>query len=316
MQTRRVGNSGLSVSMIGLGTLGWATQVDEYLALDQLKAFYDAGGTLVETSPIYGAGQAQALVGKTVESSRVRSHFVLASRAGCVLEGTERRIDVSRSGLISQLDATLTDLRTDYLDLWQLDRWDPQVPLDETVSALAYALQSGKVRHIGVSNLASWQTAFIYARLSQVAPGFTLTSNQNEYSLLNRKAEADLIPASQHMGIGVLACAGLGRGVLSGKYRGGVPADSRAAHGDWEGYVGAYLTAGHKLIVEALARAADGLGAPMSHVALTWLWSKPQVAAAIVGCRTVAQLKELLDATQLELPPPISTALDDVSQEA
>ncbi len=316
MQTRRVGNSGLSVSLLGLGTLGWATQVDEYVALDQLKAFYDTGGTLIETSPIYGAGQAQGLVGKAIESSRVRSHFVIASRAGCAIRDGQRVIDVSRAGLIAQLDATLRDLRTDYLDVWQLDRWDESVPLEETLSALAYAVNSGRVRYLGLSNIAAWQVTLISATLPQFSPGLSVASTQNEYSLLNRKIEVELGPAVAHLGVGQLACAALGRGVLTGKYRSGVPTDSRGAHGDWEGYVSAYLDADRGRIVEALARAADGLGALSSHVALAWLWQKPQVAAAIVGCRTVEQLRSLLPATELDLPSPISSALDDVSQEA
>lgn len=316
MQTRRVGVSGLSVSTIGLGTLGWATQVDQYVALDQLKAFYDAGGTLIDTSPVYGAGKAQPLLGQVVETSRARSRFVLAARAGCVLRDGQRVVDVSRSGLLSQLDATLADLRTDYLDLWQLDRWDESIPLDETLSALAFAVQSGKVRHIGVSNLTAWQTALIHARFASFNTGVSPVASQSEYSLVNRKIERELVPALGHLSMGIIACAGLGRGVLTGKYRAGVPADSRAAHPDWEAYVSAYLGADQSHVVQALARAADAFGVPASHVALAWLWQRPHVASVVVGARTVAQLTESFAAVTLELPEPISQALDDVSQEA
>ena len=316
MQTRRVGESGLSVSTVGLGTLGWATQVDEYVALDQLKAFYDAGGTLIDSSAIYGAGKAQPLLGKTLESSRVRGTFVLAARAGCVLREGQRVVDVSRSGLMAQLDATLADLRTDYLDLWQLDRWDSSVPLDETLSALAFAVQSGRVRHVGVSNLTAWQTALVHARFSTFNTGVSLIGSQSEYSLLNRKPEAELVPALEQLSMGLIACAGLGRGVLTGKYRAGVPADSRAAQPDWEAYVSAYLGTDQAHVVQALARAADAFGVPAGHVALAWLWQRPQVASVVVGARTVAQLNEAFGASTLELPEPISQALDDVSQEA
>lgn len=316
MQTRRVGVSGLSVSTIGLGTLGWATQVDQYVALDQLKAFYDAGGSLIDTSAVYGAGNAQPLLGQVVETSRARARFVLAARAGCTLIGGRRVVDVSRSGLLSQLDATLADLRTDYLDLWQLDRWDASIPLDETLSALAFAVQSGRVRHVGVSNLTAWQTALVHARFSAFNTGVALVGSQSEYSLLNRKIEAELVPALDQLAMGLIACAGLGRGVLTGKYRGGVPADSRAASPDWEAYVSAYLGANQAHVVQALARAADAFGVPSSHVALAWLWQRPQVASIVVGARTVAQLTEAFAAASLELPEPISLALDDVSQES
>lgn len=316
MQTRRVGNSGLSVSVIGLGTLGWSSQIDQYVALEQLKAFYDAGGTLIDTSPVYAAGKSQALVGATIETSRVRSRFVLAARAGYAVRDGQRVLDVSRAGLLTQLDETLKELRTDYLDLWQLDRWDRSVPLAETLSALAFAVQSGRVRYVGVSNLPAWQMALAHATFASFNTGVNLVSSQQEYSLLNRKAEAELLPAVGQLQMSHFACGALGRGVLTGKYRSGIPADSRAAHPDWEAYVAAYLDEDHAHIVQALLRASEGLGVPASHVALAWLWRRPQVASAIVGARTVQQFTELLDAPDLELPEPISSALDDVSQEA
>lgn len=316
MQTRRVGNSGLSVSILGLGTLAWGSQIDEYVALEQLKAFYDVGGTLIDTSPMYAGGKAQTLLGTTIESSRARSRFVLASRAGGVIRDGQRMVDVSRSGLLSQLDATLKDLRTDYLDMWQLDRWDSSVPLEETLSALAYAVQSGRVRHVGVSNLSSWQTALVHAQFGKFNTGVEVVSAQREYSLLNRKPETELLPAVEHLGMGFIACAGLGRGVLTGKYQTGIPSDSRAANRDWEPYVSHYLGNHSGLTVQALVRAADGLGVPPSHVALAWLWRRPPVSSAVVGVRTAAQLTELIDAMSLDIPEPISSALDDVSQEA
>ena len=316
MQFRRVGNSGLSVSILGLGTLGWGTQVDEYGALDQLKAFHDVGGTLIDSSPIYGSGKAQELLGSSLASSKVRDRFVIASRAGVAMNAGQRIVDVSRSGLIRQLDATLATLQTSYLDLWQLDRWDTSVPLAETLSAMAFAISSGRVRHIGVSNLSAWQTMLVASEFESFGTGVSVVSSQSEYSLVQRRAEHELVPALKHQGMGQIACAPLGRGVLTGKYRTGIPADSRAAHADWEPYVSAYLGAESTRVVEAVTRAADGLGANSAHVALAWLWAHEQVASAVVGARTPNHIAELAAAVNLDIPEPIVAALDDVSREA
>src|SRR5690606_15072748 len=130
---------------------------------------------------------------------------------------------------------------------------------------------------------------------------------------LHREPEAEIIAAAEHLGMGVLCWSPLGRGVLSGKYRGGIPADSRAADAHWEAFVQSYLTAEKARVVEAVAKAADGLAVPMSHVALAWVRDRPAVSAVVVGARTVAQLQENLAAEQLTLPPQIADALTDVS---
>ena len=138
-------------------------------------------------------------------------------------------------------------------------------------------------------------------------------SNQVEYSLLRRDAEDSVIPAAEHLGMGVLAWSPLGRGVLTGKYRGGIPGDSRAADSGWEQFVAPYLDGDRAGVVEALARAADGLEVTMSHVALAWLLGRPAVAAVLLGARTASQLSESLAAEDVELPDEIVQALDDVS---
>jgi aryl-alcohol dehydrogenase-like predicted oxidoreductase len=140
-----------------------------------------------------------------------------------------------------------------------------------------------------------------------------LVSNQVEYSLLRRDAEDSVIPAAEYLGMGVIAWSPLGRGVLTGKYRGGIPGDSRAADSGWEQFVAPYLDDDRTGVVEAVARAADGLEVTMSHVALAWLLGRPTVAAVLLGARTSAQLSESLAAEDVELPAEIIQALDDVS---
>jgi aryl-alcohol dehydrogenase-like predicted oxidoreductase len=137
-----------------------------------------------------------------------------------------------------------------------------------------------------------------------------------EYSLVNRDPEDEVTDAASHLGLGVLAWSPLGRGVLTGKYRGGVPSDSRGATPGWDAFVGAYLTPAKSGVVEALARASEGLGVTIAHVAIAWLLERPTVSAAIIGARTTAQLQENLASEDLTLPPEIVQALDDVSEAA
>jgi aryl-alcohol dehydrogenase-like predicted oxidoreductase len=308
MQYRRVGISGLSVSQLGLGTMGFGSSVDELDAEEQLRVFLDAGGTLVDTAPIYGDGRTEPMLGALLSKVGVRADVVLSGKAGLAYRGGTVVRDASRRTLLDQLDQTLRDLGTDHLDLWQVHRWDEATPLDETLATLEFALTSGRARYVGVSNFNGWQLATAAAGL-----GARLVSNQVEYSLVRRDIEDEVIPAAEHHGIGIIAWAPLGRGVLTGKYRTGIPGDSRAADTRWEGYVRPYLSTDRAHIVEAVAKAADGLEVTMSHVALAWLLKQPVVAAALIGARTTAQLSESLATEEVDVPDEIIRALDDVS---
>ncbi|MGZ6788310.1 MAG: aldo/keto reductase, partial [Nocardioidaceae bacterium] len=186
-------------------------------------------------------------------------------------------------------------------------------PLEETLTALDYAITTGRAAYVGVSNYNGWQSAQA-ATWQRAVPGrATLASNQVEYSLLNRKVEAETIPAAQALGLGVLPWSPLGRGVLTGKYRSGTPADSRAASPHFANFVGTYLTDHNARVVEAVARAAEGLDWSPLEVALTWVRDRPGVTAPIVGARTAAQLRGSLTVEECALPAEIVAALDDVS---
>lgn len=308
MQYRRVGTSGLSVSQLGLGTMGFGGAVDELDAEDQLRVFLEAGGTLVDTAPIYGDGRTEPMVGALLSKLGARTEVVLSGKAGLAYrDGNVVRVASLRT-LLDQLDQSLSDLGTDHLDLWQVHRWDENTPLDETLGTLEHALTTGRARYVGVSNFYGWQLATAAA-----GPGPRLISNQVEYSLLRRDIEDEVVPAAEHHGISVIAWAPLGRGVLTGKYRTGIPGDSRGADTRWEGYVRPYLSTSRAHIVEAVAKAADGLEVTMSHVALAWLLRQRTVASALIGARTTAQLSESLATEDVEIPDEIIQALDDVS---
>lgn len=314
MQLSRLGGSGLEVSRLALGTMSWGAAVDEYVADEQLVAFLDAGGTLLDTAPIYGDGACEELIGSLLAKHGARDRIVLAGKAGVVRRDGRVVTDGSLRSLLQQLDRSLADLGTDHLDLWQVHRWDDTVPVDETMAALDQAVRAGKVRYAGISNYAGWQTVAAQHAYSRLGGGVPLVSTQIEYSLLHRSPEIEVLPAAQHAGLGVLAWSPLGRGVLTGKYRAGVPADSRAADARWEAFVAPHLTSSKLRVVDALAAAAEGLGASISHVALAWLRDQQAVASAIVGARTTAQLLESLGSEQLELPAEITAALSDVSE--
>jgi aryl-alcohol dehydrogenase-like predicted oxidoreductase len=313
MQQRFLGATGLSVSRLGLGTMTWGRDTDEHEAREQLAAFVGAGGTLVDTAAGYTDGDSERLIGSLIGDVCERDDIVLATKAGIGRRKGERFTNASRGHLVSSLDASLGRLGVDHVDLWQVHTWVDDAPIEETLSALDYAVTSGRAAYVGISNYNGWQSAQA-ATWQRAVPGRTrIASNQVEYSLLNRAVEAETIPAAQALGIGVLPWSPLGRGVLTGKYRGGTPADSRAASPHFSSFVGRYLDDFSQRVVEAVARAADGLGYSSLEVALAWVRDRPGVTAPIIGARTAAQLRESLTVEECELPAEIIAALDDVS---
>lgn len=315
MQERSVGATGLSVSRLGLGTMTWGRDTDEHEARDQLIAFAEAGGTLVDTAAAYGGGAAEELVGSLIGDVMARDEVVLATKAGISARRGGRTHNTSRGHLLATLDASLKRLRTDHVDLWQVHVWSDEAPLEETLSALDHAVSSGRASYVGISNYSGWQTSWAAAWQRAVPGRAPLASTQVEYSLLNRSIEAEVVPACAALGLGIFPWSPLGRGVLTGKYRTGTPADSRAASNHFAGFVGSYLTERSAGIVEAVARAADGLGWSPLQVALVWVRDRPGVVAPIVGARTAVQLQASLGTDELALPPEIADALDDVSAE-
>lgn len=311
MQRRRVGSSGLEVSRIGLGTMTWGEDTDIDGATAQLTTFVDAGGTLVETADGYGDGVAQETLGAVLAGSVPREYVVVAGRA--TLPGGPLGDGAARGALLAGLESTLKRLGTDHLDLWQLPAWDAAVPLDETLSAVQVAVLSGRARYAGLVAPRAWQLATVAERGRALGAITVPVSAQVEYSLLTRDAEHDLLPAAGHHGIGLLAWAPLGRGVLTGKYAEGTPADSRGASATLAPYVEARRGERSGRIVSAVLTAADGLGTSPLAVALAWVRDRPGVASAVVGARDVAQLSASMAAESVALPTEIRAALDDVS---
>jgi aryl-alcohol dehydrogenase-like predicted oxidoreductase len=312
MEQRRLGTTGLHVSHLALGTMSWGRDTDEDDASNQLTAFVAAGGNLIDTADVYVDGESERVLGRLLADVVNRDDLVIATKA-VMVRGSDRDRDASRRHLLAALDASLARLGTDHVDLWQLHAWDPRTPLEETLAALDIAVTSGRTRYVGISNYNGWQTAKA-AAWQRAWPGRApIVATQMEYSLLQRGIEREVVPAALNLGIGILPWSPLGRGVLTGKYQTGTPADSRGAAADYSRFISPYLDDRASRIVGAVMTAADGLGVSPLAVSLAWVRDRPGVVAPIVGARTAGQLKGSLDAYATVLPDEIRSALDDVS---
>ena len=313
MELRQLGRSGVRVSRLGLGTMTWGRDTDEHEAAEQLRFYLDAGGNFVDTAAVYGNGDAERVLGGFLGVMVPRDQIIIATKAGISFKSGERVVDNSRTSLIADLDRSLSHLRTDYVDLWQIHTWDEKTPLEEVLSALDYAVSTGRARHVGISNFAGWQLARAVTLQNPIFGKAPIISTQNEYSLLNRKIEREILPASIELGVGVLAWSPLGRGVLTGKYRSGLPSDSRGASPHFSSFIEPYLDERSRKIVEAVMVASDGLGLSPLEVSLAWVRDCPGITSAIIGARTGAQLRGALSAESVTLPVPVREALDEIS---
>ena len=315
MEQRQLGRSGVRVSRLALGTMTWGRDTDEHEAAEQFRFYLDAGGNFIDTAAVYGDGDAERVLGGLLGVLGNRDEIVLATKAGISFKSGERKVDNSRTSLINDLEKSLTRLKVDYVDLWQVHTWDETTPLEETLSAMDYALSSGKARHVGVSNFSGWQLARSATLQNPLFGKAPVLSTQNEYSLLNRRVEREVLPASLELDIGFLAWSPLGRGVLTGKYRSGLPSDSRGASPHFSSFIAPYLDERSSRIVEAVMVAADGLGYSPLEIARAWVRDCPGVTSAVIGARTGAQLRGALSSENVNLPMPVREALDEVSAE-
>lgn len=314
MESRSVGNSGLRVSRLGLGTMTWGRDTDEHEAAEQLRLFLDAGGNFIDTAAVYGDGDSERVLGGLIGVLAPRDELILATKAGISFKTGERVVDNSKTSLLGDLDRSLARLGVEYVDLWQVHSWDSKVPLEETLSAIDQAVITGRARYAGISNFSGWQTARATTLQNPLFGRAPITSTQNEYSLLNRKVEREVLPGSISMGLGFLAWSPLGRGVLTGKYRSGLPSDSRGASPHFANFIEPYLDERANRIVEAVFVAADGLGLSPLEVALAWVRDAPGVTSSIIGARSAAQLRGILTSESVVIPAPVREALDDISR--
>jgi aryl-alcohol dehydrogenase-like predicted oxidoreductase len=318
MEYRQLGKSGLRVSTITLGTMGfggtgWATrvgQIDVEGARKQIGLARDAGVNLFDTADVYSNGLSEEILGKALGSDR--DDVLIATKARMAMGEGPNDAGLSRHHLIRSAEASLRRLGTDYIDLYQVHEWDGQTPLEETLQTLDDLVRSGKVRYIGCSNYAAWQLmkALWFADRKGLTP---FVSNQVYYSLQARDIENELVPLAVDQGIGILVWSPIAGGLLSGKYRRGVEAPPGSRHlTDWN-EPPVYDEDKLYDTIEELVAIAEDRGVSAAQVALAYTMAKPAVTSVIVGARTEEQLADNLAAADLQLTAADMERLDNVS---
>jgi aryl-alcohol dehydrogenase-like predicted oxidoreductase len=318
MEYRALGQSGLRVSVLTMGTMTFGGSgpfenvgsTDVQQARRQVDTCLDAGVNLIDTADVYSDGQAEEIVGQVLRGRRDK--LLLATKVRMSMGSGPNDAGLSRHHIISGCEASLRRLGTDHIDLYQVHEWDGQTPIEETLRALDDLVSSGKVRYIGASNYAGWQLTKALG-IAERHGLHRFVSQQIYYSLQARDAEYELVPVSVDQGLGILIWSPLAGGLLSGKYRRGVEAPAGSRHlGDWHEPP---IYDQDKLYdtIEALVEIADGHGASAAQVALAWLLGRPAVTSLIVGARTDEQLADNLKAADLTLSADERAKLDAVS---
>ncbi|GAA2894081.1 aldo/keto reductase [Streptosporangium fragile] len=285
MSYRRLGESGLVVSAVGLGANNFGRRIDLDATRAVVDAAFDAGITLIDTADIYG--ESEAFLGEVLQGRR--DEVVLATKFGGDTggaNGPDWGARTSRRYIRKAVERSLRRLRTDWIDLYQIHFPDPATPVEETLATLSDLVREGKVRYVGSSNFAGWQVADA-DWIARNEGHERFVSAQNEYSLLNRKVETELTPALLHYGLGLLPYFPLANGLLTGKYRRGaaVPEGSRLASRP------EYLTDARLDVVERLAEFAERRGVGLLDVAFGWLLAQPGVSSVIAGATKPEQVK-------------------------
>jgi aryl-alcohol dehydrogenase-like predicted oxidoreductase len=312
MQKNQLSNSDLNISRIGLGTMTWGRETNEEDAFNQLNLYLNAGGSFLDTAADYGHGDSEILIGKIIKKSVKRNNIIIATKAGLSSSSGKRVINNSKINLLSDLDNSLKRLDVDYIDLWQVHSWEEKTPLEEILDALNYAVTSGRVRHIGVSN---WGWHLIRAIIAQnpILGKHPIISTQNEFSLLNQSIKRDILPISNLTNIGVLAWSPLGRGVLTGKYQFKTPLDSRINSPHYSKFISPYLEKESSNIVNAIIDYSKICGYSPTELSIMWVRDTPGIASSIVGTRNVYQLNDILKTEKMFLSKEIRDTLDNIS---
>ncbi|TRW79864.1 aldo/keto reductase [Mycolicibacterium sp. 018/SC-01/001] len=307
MEYRRLGSSDVTVSEISLGSwLTFAGGVGQDTVRACTEAAFDAGITLFDTAEVYGNGAAESAWGEIL-SNHARDSYVLATKVWGSLKPPEQ----GQTGdyIRRAIDASLRRLRTDYVDLYQVHRFDVNVPIEETIEALTSLVTSGKVRYLGFSE---WTPQQIRAGIDVAGPGLFVAS-QPQYSLLWRAPESEVFPLCEANGISQIVWSPLAQGLLTGKYRPGqqYPSDSRFASGDMN--VSMHLIANDQTIAAAqrLLPIAEQAGLSMSRMALAWVLRRSEVASAITGASRPEQVRENACSSGVELSADVLAAIDD-----
>lgn len=305
MEYKRLGHSGLNVSRIILGCMGfgdpsrgtqeWAIGIDE--ARPIIKQALEAGITMFDTANIYSLGASEEIVGKVLGELTRRDDVIIATKVFSRMGPGPKDAGLSRSAIFAQVEQSLKRLRTDYIDLYQIHRYDPNTPIEETLEALHDLIKSGKVRYIGASSMYAWQ--FAQAQYVADLHGWTrFISMQDQYNLLMREEEREMLPFCLNQGVGVIPWSPLARGLLTREW------SSQTRRGEIDKFTKALYSQAEEAnqqIVEAVKAIAEERHVPMAQIALAWLLSKEVVTAPIVGATRPQHLTDAIAAVDLKL---------------
>ena len=322
MEYRTLGRSGCAVSHLALGTMTFGQETDEAGAHDQLDHYVEAGGNLIDTADVYAGTASEQIVGRWLAArpNRVRDAMVVATKGRFPTGDDVNDHGLSARHLGRALDASLTRLGIDTIDLYQVHSWDPVTPVEETFRFLDDAVRAGKIRYVGLSNYTGWQlqkTVDLTAFRGWAVP-ITL---QPQYNLLVREIEWEIVPACAENGLGLLPWSPLGGGWLTGKYRRDErPTGATRLGEDPERGVEAYARRGRLErtwdVIDAVRAIATDRDVSMAQVALAWVAQRPMVSSVILGARTTAQLNDNLAAADLRLTDDERQRLDAASDPA
>jgi aryl-alcohol dehydrogenase (NADP+) len=303
----RLGSTGLKVSRLCLGTMTYGTPkwrpwvLDEAASRPFIKRAIEHGITFFDTADVYSLGVSEEVVGRALKDFAKREQVVIATKAFYPVTSDPNDRGLSRKHLLAAIDASLRRLGVDYVDLYQIHRFDPDTPIEETLEALHDIVRAGKARYIGASSMLAWQ----FAKMLHTADrhGWTrFVSMQNHYNLVYREEEREMLPLCCEEGVGVIPWSPLARGFLAGNRRTGDFGDSsRAKTDDFAHQL--YFTDADFAVAGRVVEVANRLGVKPTQIALAWMWSKPAITAPIVGASQLSHLDEAVEALNVKLPP-------------
>jgi 1-deoxyxylulose-5-phosphate synthase len=315
MRYVNLGRTGLVVSRVCLGMMSFGDDSERPWVLDEgaaepiVKAAVDGGVTFFDTADTYSGGASEVATGRLVSKLLTRDEVVIATKVFMPMTPGENGKGLSRKHILSAIDASLTRLGMDYVDLYQIHRWDNRTPIEETMEALHEVVRSGKARYIGASSMFAWQ----FAKAQHVAErnGWTrFVTMQNHYNLIYREEEREMIPQCIDQGVGVIPWSPLARGVLAGnRSRSGEKRTTRSETDGFTDYL--YNQPTDFDVVERVTEVAAELDVSPAQVALAWLFHKPGVTAPIVGATKLGHFDDALAAEELKLSDEIITRLEE-----
>ena len=312
MQERNFGTSGLRVSLVGLGCNNFGGRIDLEASRAVVHKAFDLGVTLFDTADVYGnRGGSEEALGAILGARR--KDIVLATKFGMPMDEAERLKGASRRYILSAVEASLARLRTDWIDLYQIHRPDPLTPIEETLRALDDLVRQGKVRYVGCSNLPAWQVVEAqWTAHDRGLGGFV--SAQDEYSLVVRDAERELIPALRAYGLGLLPYFPLASGLLTGKYKRGAPLPEGARLTYMQPLAERYMTKTNWRAVEELEAFCAVRGRSLLELAFNWLAAQPVVTSVIAGATRPEQLEQNVRAMGWTLTPEELADIDRITR--